>query len=422
MARRRCVLVICDGHRRDMVTSVLCASIAGLAAHGRVFAAHRGVFPSVTRVSSASIATGCHPGAHGLHGNTMALFEGDRMVVHDVGPPAFRDHLRAVTGRSLLRPTLAERLKHHGGAWLYSNVSPGAAYFHDPDGHGHVYHRAGSYGPGLAPITGDRALSVAKDGTGDVAMTTRFIDEALAENGPTLATLWLAEPDNTMHAVELGSPAHLAAIASADSCVARVRTRVEAMRAAGDDVLLLVGSDHGQESVTGLIDMEAELVAAGLKDTADSGDVAVASQGTSALVYVAPRARHRTASIGTFLRGRDWAASVAGPEDLSAVGMIPDGHLAFAVSLAKTSGANAHGIQGGSLIAARPDKGERIHVGQHGGLGAWEQAPFLIADGPGFDAGSVCAASTCIVDIAPTILGFLARPATGMDGVGLQGR
>jgi len=42
----------------------------------------------------------------------------------------------------------------HGGMILFSNVSPGAAYAHDPDGHGHVYHRAGSYAPGRKRIEG----------------------------------------------------------------------------------------------------------------------------------------------------------------------------------------------------------------------------------------------------------------------------
>ncbi len=46
---------------------------------------------------------------------------------------------------------LAERVVSLGHAMLFSNVSPGAAYFHDPDGFGYVYHRAGSFGPGEAP-------------------------------------------------------------------------------------------------------------------------------------------------------------------------------------------------------------------------------------------------------------------------------
>jgi hypothetical protein len=50
---------------------------------------------------------------------------------------------------------------------LFSNVSPGAAYAHDPDGYGFVYHRAGSFGPGRTPLDGARALKIAQDAAGD---------------------------------------------------------------------------------------------------------------------------------------------------------------------------------------------------------------------------------------------------------------
>ena len=42
---------------------------------------------------------------------------------------------------------MAERLSGHGGMILFSNVSPGAAYAHDPDGYGYVYHRAARSAP-----------------------------------------------------------------------------------------------------------------------------------------------------------------------------------------------------------------------------------------------------------------------------------
>ena len=53
------------------------------------------------------------------------------------------------TGCIAHRPTLAERVSRQGGtAIAISNVSPGAAYFLDPDGFGWVYNPAGSFGPG----------------------------------------------------------------------------------------------------------------------------------------------------------------------------------------------------------------------------------------------------------------------------------
>lgn len=422
MANRRVVLVICDGHRRDFVRPELCPSIVDLARTGRRFDNHRGVFPSVTRASSASIATGCHPARHGLHGNTMGLPEGDGILVHDVGPPQFRDAMRQALGRTLKTPTLAERLRDVGGAIVFSNVSPGAAYFQDPDGHGHVYHRAGSFAPGLVPIGGAGRLDIAKDATGDHAMAARFCLEVLRERRPPLAVLWLSDPDATMHANELGGPEHRQAVAAADGCVAQVRATVDTLRQGGEDILLVVGSDHGQETVTGAVEVDRLLVEAGLKETLDSTEVAVASQGTSGLIYVAPRAADRRAAIEGFVRAQDWADGVFAGESLAAIGMAPEGHLHIAFSMAKTDASNRHGCPGGSLIVARAGAGEKLGLGQHGGTGRFEQAPFLVVEGAGFAPGSVCTEQTCIVDIAPTALAHLGVPANGMDGRALQGR
>ena len=192
----------------------------------------------------------------------MALLEDGVLVPHDVGRPDFLNHKRAVTGHALAVPTLAERLAPHGGAIVYNNVSPGAAYVHDPDSYGHVYHRAGSYAPGRASIA---PLPVTLDSAGDRIVTDHFIADALNARRPALAVLWLAEPDHSQHEMQLGSPEHLAVLHDADRNAGRAIAAVDALRAAGDEVLLIVGSDHGHETVSGVVDIEAELIAGGLK-------------------------------------------------------------------------------------------------------------------------------------------------------------
>lgn len=413
---KRVVVVVCDGHRDDLVRAEFCPSIAGLAQEAVRFGRHRSVFPSTTRVASASIATGCRPARHGLHGNTMGLELGDGVLVHDAGAPAFRAALRAATGATLRVPTLAERLAAQGGSIVFSNVSPGGAYFQDPDGHGHVYHRAGSYGPGAAAIDGDAALSVAHDGAGDRAMTERFCAEVLEELKPALAVLWLCEPDHAMHANPLGSAAHLAAIASADACVARVVETVKALERRGDEILLLVGSDHGQESIIDSIPVADRLVAAGLKESADSDDVAVAPQGSAGLVYLAPRARERQERIVAFLVSQPEIASVHAGGSLATVGLCEEGGLAVAFSMTKRGEENEFGVRGHTYCVAGSGKQPKPGVGQHGGLGDFEQRPFLVLRPPGGGSPRVHLGATSILDIAPTVLGFLDHAADGLDG------
>ena len=303
---RRAVLVVLDGLRRDLISAEYTPNLAAFAKRATAFSNHRSVFPSVTRVCAASVATGCPPRRHELTGNKLVLREDGKLVVHDAGHPDFLQHKRRVTGRSLAMPTLAERVAGHGGAIVFSNVSPGAAYAHDPDGHGHVYHRDGSFGPGRAVLPEGDRLVVGPDMDGDRAMTERFVDEVLGKRKPALAVLWLGHPDTTQHYVELGSPEHLQALTIADAHAGKVIDEVKTLCQAGDDILLLVGSDHGHQTVTGAVDITDALVVSGLKQSEASDDVVVAPNGTSALIYLSDHDPGRMAEIAAFLNREDW--------------------------------------------------------------------------------------------------------------------
>jgi hypothetical protein len=348
----------------------------------------------------------------------MALIENGMLVPHDAGLPDFLQHKRRVTGHSLAVPTLAERLAPHGGAIIYNNVSPGAAYAHDPDGFGHVYHRAGSFAPGRVALD---PLPIELDTAGDRAMTEQFLADALGRRQPALAVLWLGEPDHIQHNSPLGSPEHLAALQQADRHAGMAIAAATRRREAGDDVLVIVGSDHGHETVSGVVDIEAELVAAGLKSAPGSNDVIAVSSGTSSLIYLHPEAEARRERLGGFLAGQAWAGHVAGANELGAIGQAPHYGLAFAVSLRADASENEHGVPGRSL-AARPrwGKEDRLGCGQHGGLGRFEQSPVLMIDGPGFAAGVSRGDQAHVVNLAPTIMRHLGIAATGMDGEPLQ--
>ncbi len=415
---QRTVVVILDGLRRDFVDAARTPRLAGFVAQAECFPNFRTAFPSATRAASASFATGCHPARHGLQGNAVALLENGALVPHDVGRPDFLAHKRSVTGHALAVPTLAERLAAHGGAILFNNVSPGAANAHDPDAHGHLYHRVVSRGPGGAKLTDP--LRVTLDAAGDRAMTERFVAEALPRR-PALAVLWLGEPDHSQHETPLGSPAQLAVLREADRNAGMVIDAVARQRAQGDDVLLLVGSDHGHETVSGSVDVEAELVAAGLKDAADSTDVVALSNGTASLVYLHPDRETRRPRLEDFLRTRPWAGVVVPATELGTIGQAPHHALAFAVSLQADDAPNEYGVPGRSLAALpRWDKPIRVGCGQHGGLARYEQSPVLLIEGVGFAGGTARAAAAHIVDLAPTILRHLRLPELGMDGRALQ--
>lgn len=417
---RRAVMLVCDGHRADFVRPELCPNIAAYRSRSRSFANHTAIFPSATRASAASIATGCWPATHGLHGNTMGLPEDDGSRVHDVGDPAFRDRMRAALGRTLRVRTLAERLAAHGGAVIASNVSPGAAYFHDPDHFGHVIHRAGSFEPGGRRLEPAEAPVVSHDAPGDAALTHWFCEEVLMTRRPALAVLWLAEPDLSMHADTLGSPAHLAGVATADACFAKVARSVERLRSQGDEILFLVGSDHGQESVADHVAVEDLLLAAGLKDAPGSNEVVVAPQGGSGLIYLAGAGLARAGRIAAALREHPAVAEIFVGAEMRALGQAPGDGLAIAFGMARSEAPNANGVPGQITLCVSDSKpGKPLGRGSHGGLGRFERHPFLMANGGGFEPGAVERGHSRLIDLAPTILRHLGLPRDCMEGLAL---
>ena len=416
---RRVIVVVLDGLRRDFVTAANTPRLHGFRRKATYFPAFRSAFPSATRIVSATFATGCRPARHTLQGNAVALVEQGVLVPHDVGRPDFLAHKKSVTGHALAVPTLAERLAPHGGAILFNNVSPGAARAHDPDGFGHVYHRAFSCGPGHAPIADP--LRVTLDVAGDRAMTERFIAEVIHLRRPALGVLWCGEPDHIQHNTPLGSPEHLAVLREADRHAGMVMDAVERERDGGDDILLVVASDHGHETVSGVIDVEAELIEAGLKYASGSTDVVAMANGTATLIYAHPDAAARLPALDAHLRAAHWSGAVFAADELAFVGHGPYQGLAFAVSMRADEGFNMFGVPGRSLVAKpRWGKPDRLGCGQHGGLGAFEQSPVLMLDGTGFAAGAARADAAHIVDLAPTILRHLGAAAAEAEGRALR--
>ncbi len=416
---KRAVVMIIDGLRADMVGEEFTPRLAEIVERSRWFTDQRSVFPSATRVNSASIATGCWPKNHGLAGNAIALDEGYGLQAVSVGPADFRERLRRATGRTLHRPTLAERLRPHGGAVIYSNSSAGSAHMQDPDGHGWLFHRNGSFAPGMQAITDYRHLDVTYDAAGDAETTRRFC-QALGEPGDALLhLLWICEPDHSQHTLELGSPDHRNVIANSEQCAVRVFEAVDALRAAGDDVLLVVASDHGQETVDEIIPVTALLVEAGFKEDVDSSDVVLASSGMGALIYLSDEAGGKRKEIAEWIRDQDWSGMVYEGETLDEVGQPSDTALAIAFSMAKRDVENAYGIRGlGHVAGDIFMKSDTSGHGQHGGLGPYETNALLCISGGGFGAGKSDHPSRTI-DIAPTVLRHVGIAADGMDGEAL---
>jgi len=184
----------------------------------------------------------------------------------------------------------------------------------------------------------------------------------------------------------------------------------------GEEILFITGSDHGMETISEAIDITGLLVAAGIKEGPNSRDVVVAPQGTSATIYFSAAARGRVAPTADFLSRENWPGRVVAGAELAQVGLPTDTALQVAVAMATDNRVNPHGVRGfGAIVADPSDTESKIGFGQHGGLGANEQRPFLVAEGGGF-AARFETRPTSLIDIAPTVLRHLRMDHDDMDG------
>src|SRR6185436_5812040 len=114
----------------------------------------------------------------------------------------------------------------------------------------------------------------------------------------------------------------------------------------------------------------------------------VAPQGTSAILHFSLRARDRIGDVVAWLATQDFAGRVIHGEALGGVGLPAGGTLAIAVSLAGDDEPNEFGVRGRSDVAENALGGESLPGhGQHGGLGHYEQRPFLALRGADFAGG-----------------------------------
>lgn len=409
-----CLVCVFDGLRPDMVRPNWTPNLWRLRERGVWFENSHCAFPSVTRVNSASLATGSYPGTHGIEGNHIwrAGVEGGRLNTGDVGDLR---RLRAAAGRMLRVPTLGEVLASHDlrMAALGTGTS-GCAFLQHPEAEaaaGVLYHHEFSWPPPLRQEI-EAALGPAPAGepygalaAGRIAYACRAITDVLIPGlRPAVVSLWITLPDGIHHRFGLGSPEAVEAIGRADASFGEMLARLETSQALTEAVDIFVTADHGYATVSGHIDVADELVRAGLKRDRDSSDVVVCVDGGSCLLYLDSA---EAEAVASFLLGQPWIAAVfsrsgavPGTLPLAAVGCEGPDAPDLLAALAWTDEENGHGVPGTSLGPGYIAVG----AGDHGGISPFEMHNLLLAAGPHIRQGEVSALPCGVVDIAPTVL------------------
>jgi arylsulfatase A-like enzyme len=439
-APRLVIIFVVDGLRPDSITAEDTPTLFRLRAEGVEFTQSHAVFPTVTRVNAAAIATGAQPGRNGIVGNQMYVPALDEGRAFDTGDHRnFLALARTGDGRVLETPTLAERLHARGRRLVgVSSGSTGSAFLLDPrapDGVGALVN--GYLDPGKTvaypAALGERILSrlgpaPAKAPGGSrfdahVAWAQRALREVvLPELEPAVVINWLTEPDHSQHHVGVGSPAAREALRNDDREIALTLTALDRLGLAALTSVLVV-SDHGFTTNTAGVDVAGALVAAGLKAARDSTDVILASSGQAVALHVEGRDQERVARLARFVLAQDWGGVVftrepvegTFPLDLIQVdhrGRGPDVLFTFPW----TSEPNRFGVRGTDLACV--GAGGSPYTSDHGSMSPWNVRNTFLAWGAGVKQGVTIAVPAGNVDVTPTALALLGLD----DEPGLDGR
>jgi predicted AlkP superfamily pyrophosphatase or phosphodiesterase len=346
------VLMVWDGLRPDFVSAEWTPNLFAMENEGVRFARHHSVFPTITMVNAATIATGAPPGSTTILGDEVSLVP--RLSAHKITPVAGDSWAnQPVNLENSITLAALNGPKFFNGALLGSESI------------GQQVRRAGGYlaiigkkGPAFTfddSVTGDPAMSGpiaasnfifvsddlvappalkselapapprpanesavygARDTYFALIVTERALPAAKAaalSGHPALVVFWQHNPDVTQHHRGLGTQANLDALKISDANLASIRDTIAKLGIA-DRTDLMVVSDHGFATIRALAPLAQLLVAKGIKKSAASDDVTVVANGGIDLVHLSRTAfptmeakRAALQKITDFVESQPWS-------------------------------------------------------------------------------------------------------------------
>lgn len=451
-ARLNLVFVL-DGLRPDSINPEDTPNIYKLRQQGVNYVNGHSVFPTVTRVNTAAISTGVYPGTNGILSNSM--YVSGVKPTRSFSTDSFAD-LRKLDevsgGKIVFVKSLGELLEARGaklaavgsasngqalllnprapqgvGILVNGYIEPGKLVAYPAKGNAEILSRFG-------PAPGKTKQTRSEKGSVDWTMEV-LREYVIPELKPDVVLAWMSEPDHTQHVMGVGSPEAREMLQNDDRNIGLVLKKLEALGLI-DQTNIFVISDHGFGTLGFGINVDRELIKAGLKAGADSDDVVSASSGGAVLLHVKEHNSERIKRIVKFLQSREWIGaiftagnhqssdgralgSLEGTFSLELIHMFnsergPDIVLTFPWSSAK----NAFGYPGTDYSNARatgPMKGSRSN---HGSMSPWDVHNTFIVWGVDFKRGAVVRVPASNVDVTPTLL---ALKGIG-DAKNLEGR
>jgi predicted AlkP superfamily pyrophosphatase or phosphodiesterase len=438
--KTRLVLVfVVDGLRPDSINAEDTPTIDRLRREGVSYVNSRCVFPSVTRVNTAAISTGTYPQRNGIVSNVM--FHPGVYPNKPFNTGEWKDLLAlaaASKGQMLFTRSLAQRLTERGIRFAaVSSGSTGNAILLNhtaPSGTGILVN--GNFEPGKRVAFPDAVNSeilqrFGKAPAGEDSALLDWTDRVLREyilpvHKPEVVIDWLTEPDGAQHQYGVGSKEARDALRNSDRNIGLTLQKVVELGYSGStDVFVL--SDHGFSWHNYGVNLSNDLVTAGLKKSADSDDLVIASNGQSVFLYIKNHDQARTASVVRFLEQQSWVdviftrgkVPLKGTFPLELVHQAnPERAPDILFTLQWDSASSTSGVPGTHYTTVSGKSGPMSGTSSgHGGMSAWSMRNTAILWGSDFRRGTAIRLPASNVDVAPTIMALLGLPGLGeLDG------
>lgn len=424
----RLVIAAFDGLLPQQVNAELTPTIHSLATGGVRFVRHHSVYPTVTRVNSAAMVTGCYPGKHGIPANTAVFADHDPHSVMSVLQPELDAMAANPDTPVLFVPTIGEMLASAGLTHVsIVGGSSGNGYVHFPRaseaGRGGIIHPEFSLPTELGKADSDLRGPWPTASVPGIERIHRVADSAckfvIPEFNPDLLFVWFPEPDGANHAHGIGSEQSNRGTAEADAALGRI---LQTLSQQGDNPDVMVVSDHGYSTISDRVTVSEELVDAGFTVDQGEGSVLVGNNGGSVLFDYPGAGSDQIESLLTWIQTRPWAgaifSSIPSAQELGALSAeqgFMSGRRAphLIVSMAWKDQPARNGFTGTAWNGSSSPLG----AGLHGSASPYEMRNTLIASGPSFKQRLISSAPSGNVDLTPTALKLLglAVPAH-MDG------
>ena len=422
-----------DGLQPSQVIPEKMPNLSKLKSRGTFWSQHHSVFPTVTRVNTVSMLTGCNPGTHGLAGNYVVLRDYDVSEVIPILQPEL-EKITAKIGPILKVPNIVNIIGKYGLKFAAVNIgSTGNAYLHnyDKSPNGIVIHPEFCIPDILEQDIVNRFGKWPDKTQYDEQRQNRAMEILLSyildELEPSVAMFWSNNPDTIQHASPVGGQMSDKALSIVDNQIGKLCSYIESDK----KINILFVSDHGYSTIKDTVNIIDDIKKELVHTIPDIDQILIAPNGGSVLFYINPPNLKVIETLIDYLIQQPWCGNlltsskfgaIKGTVDLGIVGLEGERSPDLVMSFRWENLMNEFSVPGVAYNAGGV-KGN----GLHGSMGFSEQHCTLIGFGPDFHEGIEVETPSGNIDVAPTVLDLIGINDTPkMDGrvlsEGLVGR